>query len=419
VAGHGTNVAGVVAAEGNNLTNLAGVSWRNKLMALRIGGNAPVSDLVVDAINYINALRSISGINVRVANISASIGNSTGLSSAIESARLNGIIVVTSAGNNGNGLQLQGWNNDAPGQAIYPSSLTHNNIISVAASNTSDVLASFSNWGPTSVDLAAPGDSLPVLLNGGGTGTNSGTSFAAPMVAGAVALLFAIKPDATYTQVRDAILNNVESVPALSGFVATGGRLDLFAAAQSIYTGAAKTFIGDASTGPTADDVLIRPKPGTPTITQIMRFDGSTYQLFAETNNQVSKRIDVYTLGGNDAVTVATGVNNKIYAGGSEGNDTFDASANASQVTLIGEAGNDVLKGGSAGDSLEGGAGNDTLYGNAGNDFLNGVGGDDWIYARNGTVGSTDPDSVYGGTGNDRGQRNTTESVWSGIEILL
>jgi Ca2+-binding RTX toxin-like protein len=233
------------------------------------------------------------------------------------------------------------------------------------------------------------------------------------------ALIFAVKPDLTYSQVRSAILDNVDSVSVLASYCQTGGRLNALAAIQAVYTGAAKTFIGDSTTGGIADDVLIRPKPGDSSTTQVMRFQSGAYQVFAELANNTSKRIDVYTLGAGDVLTVQSGVNNPIYASSSEGDDTLDASAADHAVTLIGEAGNDLLKGGSAGDSIEGSAGSDTIYGNAGADFLNGVSGDDWIYARYGTSGTSDADSVYGGSGNDHGQKNTIESVWDSIENLI
>jgi hypothetical protein len=214
------------------------------------------------------------------------------------------------------------------------------------------------------------------------------------MVAGAAALVFAMKPDLTYTQVRNAILNNVDALAAFSGLVATGGRLNLESALDD-FLGASKTFIGDGNTGPRADDVLIRPKPGDSTKTQIMLYQGG-YRVFTELDNTSSKRIDVYGLGLGDVLTVNSGVLNKMYAGGSEGDDNFNATNATGSVTLSGEAGHDTLTGGSNADSIEGGSGNDLLTGNAGADILNGVNNDDTMY------GGADNDSLYGGNGIDR-----------------
>ena len=111
-------------------------------------------------------------------------------------------------------------------------SSTHNldNIISVAATDHTDNLATFSNYGAMSVDLAAPGVNILSTLPGGGYGLNSGTSMATPHVAGVVALVRDLHPEWTYDQVIQQVLGTVDPLAQLAGLVATGGRLNAAAA---------------------------------------------------------------------------------------------------------------------------------------------------------------------------------------------
>lgn len=415
---HGTQVAGVLLGEGNNSSQLAGVSWRHKLMPVKVfddvGGGNP--DFIANGINWVCSQRQ-AGVNVRVINISAStFENRVSLADAIANAEAWGILVVASAGNVGS-------NNDQTPR--YPASYTNANVIAVGATDNTDARAIFnqtqsSSFGANSVDLFAPGQSISVL-NGNGTGTTtaSGTSFSTPMVAGAAALLWSMKPDLTVAQVRAALLSTVDvpvvgTTPILNNLCVTEGILDVAAAVQAVSTGANKVFIGDDTTYSIADDVYIQRKPGDTTKTQILQFKNGSYTLYAEIANSTSKRIDVYTLGGADAVTVAANVLNPVYVGTSEGNDNLDASAATAKVSLYGEAGNDTIRGGAGNDTIEGGSGDDTIYGGAGANFVLAGSGDDYLYMRN-----SDLDWVYGGDGYDRGQRDGTESVWSQIELNL
>lgn len=140
--GHGTHVAGTIAAYGNNGTGIAGVMWRAKIMPLRflgMAGSGSTSD-AVSAILYANA----KGAHV-INNSWGGTGFSQTLKAAIDAS---GAVVVCAAGNDGT-------NNDAIPH--YPSSYDSANIISVAATDQNDGLADFSNYGLTSVDVAAPG----------------------------------------------------------------------------------------------------------------------------------------------------------------------------------------------------------------------------------------------------------------------
>jgi len=152
---HGSHVAGTAAARGNNGLGITGVSWNSKIMALkamRPDGFLYDSDLM-EAIDYAIAMKE-GGVNVVAIN--ASYGGAEGSQSdpirdAIAEAGQAGIIFVTSAGND------RSDNDQIP---KYPASYDAPNIISVAASDNFDELSTFSNYGSTSVDLAAPGEGI-------------------------------------------------------------------------------------------------------------------------------------------------------------------------------------------------------------------------------------------------------------------
>lgn len=221
---HGTHVAGIIGAVGNNGLGVSGVSQQVSILPLRFQNNSGsgYTGAAVSALNYITRLK-LAGVPIVATNISWGGGTTASLSlqTALQAQANAGITVVVAAGNNGG-------DNDAVPR--YPSSYAFENIISVAGSDTSDNLLGFSNYGATSIDLAAPGAGILSTLPGGGYGAISGTSMAAPHVTGTVALLASVRPNATVAQIRSAILDSADHVPALTGKVATGGRLNAFAA---------------------------------------------------------------------------------------------------------------------------------------------------------------------------------------------
>jgi subtilisin family serine protease len=222
--GHGTHTAGTMAAVGNNGVGVTGVCWSAQIMALEYldsDGSGYTSD-ALDCFYYMIAEKLYHGVDVVAANCSWGGGSyNQSLHDAIAAAGEAGIVVVCSAGNDGD---------DNDWSPAYPASYDCANIIAVAATDSSDGLADFSNYGASSVDLAAPGVGILSTVPDGGYDWMDGTSMAAPHVTGVVALVAAARPaDDAATRIA-SILAGADAVSGLSGLVATGGRLDVSAA---------------------------------------------------------------------------------------------------------------------------------------------------------------------------------------------
>jgi subtilisin family serine protease len=159
---------------------------------------------------------------VRVVNDSQTfVGTaySQALSDEIDLLGANDILFVTAAGNTGQ-------DDDDPAFRRYPCGYDRPTEICVTASDQNDQLPSWANYGPATVDLAAPGTSIYSTLRGGGYGYLSGGSMAAAQVSGAAALILSIR-DMSATALRAAILDNVDPISAMRGRVRTGGRLNV------------------------------------------------------------------------------------------------------------------------------------------------------------------------------------------------
>ncbi|MEW6212764.1 MAG: S8 family peptidase, partial [Acidobacteriota bacterium] len=224
---HGTHVAGTVGASGNNSQGVTGVAWRVKLMALKfISGRAGKTSHAVRAINYAVAQRR-AGQNVRVINASwGGEGDSESLREAIAAAGNAGILFVCAAGNGGEDFRGDD-NDDLP---FFPSQLSDemSNVISVAALDRSDNLASFSNFGHSTVSLGAPGVEVMSTLPGGNYGQLNGTSMATPHVAGAAVLLWAREPDLTPAQVKERLMMTAVPVLSIASKTASSARANAF-----------------------------------------------------------------------------------------------------------------------------------------------------------------------------------------------
>ena len=259
--GHGTHVAGTIGAVGNNGVGVVGVSWNVSLMALKFlgaDGSGSTSGAVA-AINYATRMRQSFGVNVVATNNSWGGGGfSSALRDAIAAGGSAGVLCVAAAGN-------ESANNDAT--PSYPANYAGDAVISVAATDSSNRLATFSNYGVTTVDVAAPGVGIYSTVPGNGYASYSGTSMATPHVTGTVALLAAANPQATAAQIRTAILSTAVPLPALAGKVATGGLVNAAAALAAVGGGGGEP---PAQPAPTADVIDVSPDPRTTSVSAVM-----------------------------------------------------------------------------------------------------------------------------------------------------
>ena len=226
--GHGTHVSGIVAARGNNQIGVAGVSWNAKIMPLKIGPDfEEILNVFVaaEAIDYAVA----NGADIVNASWGAQLVSSGTIRTAIENAHSAGVLFVAAAGNEE--TDNDGW------LKFYPASHQVENIISVAATNGVDKLATFSNFGRINVDVGAPGGMIISTMPTYEVFYNqwynmnydylNGTSMAAPFVAGALAVIMSAHPTETHIEIRDRLFSGVNQVPELDGKTVTGGRINL------------------------------------------------------------------------------------------------------------------------------------------------------------------------------------------------
>ena len=218
---HGTHVAGTIGAVGNNALGVVGVNWQVRLMALKFlpdVGNGSLADAIA-AIEY--AIEHGAHLSN---NSWGGGGYSQALKDVIDAAGAANQLFVAAAGNDNN-------NNDT--NPSYPATYDLPNIISVANSTRTDARRSTSNYGLNSVHLAAPGTEIYSTVLNGSYGYKSGTSMAAPHVAGTAALLLSLHPNTAYANLKDWILGSVTPLSNWENLVITGGRLN---AAQAIAT---------------------------------------------------------------------------------------------------------------------------------------------------------------------------------------
>jgi subtilase family serine protease/subtilisin family serine protease len=222
--GHGTHVAGILGAQGNNSLGVVGVNHDVSIVAckfLSASGGGTVAD-AVKCFNYVNQLKNEQGVNIVATNNSWGGGAPA---EALEEA-MSGPdqpLHICAAGNN---------NSDSP---QYPAAFELDNIVTVAATDHSDLYADFSNYGPW-VDLAAPGDSIYSTVPTGscpicdpsGYGTIGGTSMSTPHVTGAVALIAAKYPQLELAQIRQRIVTGVDPLNDPSKSTISNGRLNVF-----------------------------------------------------------------------------------------------------------------------------------------------------------------------------------------------
>lgn len=237
VNGHGTHVAGIIGAEGNNGVGVSGVNWNVTILPIKIATTGPgVSfDAAIRGIRYVTALKH-AGVNVVAINMS--IGGpgfpyDANFANAIDDAGRAGILTVVAAGNSSLVVDRQ---------LVAPAkfSISQPSVITVAATDNQDGLADFSNIGPASVQVGAPGVAITSTwsrtadADDDGASDNvayqsiSGTSMASPVVAGLIGLMAAANPNATAEQLKAALLQGVDQIPSLAPIYSLPGKVSSF-----------------------------------------------------------------------------------------------------------------------------------------------------------------------------------------------
>jgi subtilisin family serine protease len=247
---HGTHVAGTIGAEGNNSTGVAGVNWNVTLIDAKfLGPNGGTTANAVKAVDYLTDLKVRNHLNIVATNNSwGGGGYSQALFDAIGRAGKANILFIAAAGNGGN----DGRGDNIDTSPSYPAAYSNPNIIAVAAINSTGGLASWSNYGAMSVDLAAPGVGIWSTVPTNSYASYSGTSMATPHVTGAAALYASTHTSATASDIKSAILGSTDATSSVAGKTVTGGRLDI------------GTLIGSTAGGGNTLSVSVAPSCGSP-----------------------------------------------------------------------------------------------------------------------------------------------------------
>ncbi|MCY2955275.1 MAG: S8 family serine peptidase [Planctomycetota bacterium] len=375
---HGTHVAGIIAAAGNNSSGVAGVAWNAKIVAIKIfdAYGDTSDDIIAAGINYATDLRN-AGINIWVTNNSyGGSGDFQAIKDAVERNHDADMLFVAAAGNDSTDIYVN---------PVYPAAYCDDfdNVIAIAATDRNDNLADFSNYGDTRVLLAAPGTrilstfptssttAMDTFLLSTDYETIGGTSMATPFVTAVAALAFTIAPTATYTDVIAALRDGVDPIGNLVGKTITGGRLNARRTLDLIR--GPQTVTGTAS----ADTITVQIN-GTDTEVYV----NSQNPTYTYTTSDLSW-LTIDGLAGNDTITVNSSVTTSVSLIGGSGNDTLTAGSGADR--LDGGDGADSLIGGDGDDTLVGGPGDDTLDAGAGRDLLRGDADDDDLVAGTGS----------------------------------
>ena len=411
---HGTHVAGTIGAVGGNGVGVAGVNWNVEMMALKFldaSGSGTLAN-AVKAIDYFTKLSlNSAGTNQNFVATNNSWGgggvNQALLDAISRLAKADGLFVAA-AGNSALNTDIRA---NYPSNYSTTASVGYDAVISVAALTSAGTLASFSNYGKTTVDLASPGDNIYSTLPSDAYGYYSGTSMATPFVTGALALYASEHPLDSALALRTALLSSVIKSASLSTSTVSGGYLDIAsllnlaspvvnnfyygsAGVDSLQGGAGNDYFEagasvDRLNGLEGSDIyaiLLAADHGGAEIadTGITGIDEVRFAASASTatTNTLTlyagdtgiERIVIGTgFAQNAVITATTALNinasallNGVSIAGNAGNNNLTGTA--SSDTLIGNGGNDTINGGDGNDFLFGGLGNDSLTGGAGSD---------------------------------------------------
>lgn len=214
--GHGTHVAGIIGARGGNGIGVAGVAWNVKIMPIKVLDSSAVGSAATLALGIRYAVAN----GAKIINLSVSgPGYSRAFEEAVQLASDSGVLVIGAAGNDGRSVDT------AP---VYPAAFQAPLLLAVSATAPGGGLSPVSNFGAGNVELAAPGQDIVSTATGGGYERRTGTSMAAPHVAGALVLLAAARPDLGPIGWREALLST-----ARRGLPVSSGSLNLSGALQS------------------------------------------------------------------------------------------------------------------------------------------------------------------------------------------
>jgi subtilisin family serine protease len=236
--GHGSHIAGIVGAIGNNGVGVTGISWQVPLVPVKFLNQSGAGTIS----QFIAGLEWALSKGFKLSNNSwTDSGYTPILFEAVSRARAAGHIFVAAAGNNGRNTDVT---------PVYPANFALDNVVSVTATDRNDRLASFANWGKTSVDIAAPGVDILSTTPWNRYGIRGGTSMAAPHVTGVIAMIWALRPEWSYRQVINWMLQTADRLPSLDGKVASG-RLNAAAAVRVPPRSAPLSAAGLVIPGPT------------------------------------------------------------------------------------------------------------------------------------------------------------------------
>ncbi|THB67985.1 MAG: hypothetical protein D6B27_03495, partial [Gammaproteobacteria bacterium] len=223
--GHGTHVAGIISAKGNNGIGVAGVAWNVKLMGVRFSeGDANETNIEQVTSNAVQAI--VYAVDNGAHIINASFGGAVDtvpqfVTDAIEHARENDVLIVCAAGNAP--VDIDTFN-------FPPATMPQENILTVTATDRADKYHSDYSYGLTSVDVAAPGISILSTFPDNKYKLSSGTSMSAPFVSGLAALLLSQDPSRSALDLKRIIMDTVDPIPSLQGKIVTGGRINAYKA---------------------------------------------------------------------------------------------------------------------------------------------------------------------------------------------
>ena len=219
---HGTHCSGTIGAVGDNAIGISGINWNVSLMPVKFLGadGSGAIDAAVEAINYARIMHA----NI-MSNSWGGGGYSDVMLEAIKKAKDAGILFIAAAGNN---------SSDNDSNPHYPGSYAVDNVIAVAATDNRDQLATFSNFGLTTVHVAAPGVNVYSTTRNNTYSVLSGTSMATPHVSGVAALVWSANPSYSYADIKDRLIKTSDPVPGLTHKVVANGRIDAYNALHGI-----------------------------------------------------------------------------------------------------------------------------------------------------------------------------------------